>query len=105
MLIEPAELHRVYPPVSENVEGNVEKEMEETIGNGNGNSLLQHEIQFLRDKLANLERMTGEQRRQLSDQIVAWGRAAQPTPGRIYARMGLHEPDPVAKIRVRDRNP
>ena len=25
--------------------------------------------------------------------------------GRIYARMGLHEPDPVAKIRVRDCNP
>ena len=42
--IDPAELHRVYPPVSKNVDGNVENETQETIRNGNGNSLLQQEI-------------------------------------------------------------
>jgi hypothetical protein len=69
MLIEPAELHRVYPPVSHNVDGNVEKEMDETTRNGNGNSLLTQEVQFLREKLADVERMTDKERRQFVDQI------------------------------------
>ena len=69
ILIDPAELHRVYPPVSSNGDGNVENETEETPGNGNGNSLLQQEIQFLREKMVDLERMSDQQRRQLSDQI------------------------------------
>jgi hypothetical protein len=68
--IEPAELHRVYPPVSS---GNVSEpgsvEPEETIGNPNGNSLLRQELQFLREKLTTLERMSDTERRQLSDQI------------------------------------
>jgi len=67
--IEPVELHRVYPPVSKNVEENVENETVKTMGNGNGNSLLQQETQFLREKLTDLERMTDSERRQFSDQI------------------------------------
>ena len=56
--IDPAELHRVYPPVSRNIQENVENETRETIGNGNGNSLLHQEVQFLREKLTDLARMT-----------------------------------------------
>jgi chromosome segregation ATPase len=67
--IDPAELHRVYPPVSKNVEGNVENETAETIGNGNGNSLLRQEVEFLREKLADLDRVKEEQRRELSGRI------------------------------------
>ena len=68
--IEPVELHRVYPPVSkEPASETVSKEAEETAGIPLGNSLLQQEIQFLHEKLADLERMSDEQRRQFSDQI------------------------------------
>jgi hypothetical protein len=67
--IDPAELHRVYPPVSKNVEENVENETEATIRNGNGNSLLQQEIQFLREKLASLESAKEDERELLSRQI------------------------------------
>jgi hypothetical protein len=68
--IEPAELHRVYPPVSgEAVSETGSKEPGETIGNPNGNSLLQQEVHFLREKLADHERMTEAERRQLSDRI------------------------------------
>ena len=65
-----AYLHRVYPPVSkETASETSSKEPKETIGNQNGNSLLAQELQFLREKLADLERTSDEQRRQLSDQI------------------------------------
>jgi hypothetical protein len=67
--IDPAELHRVYPPISKNVEENVEKETKETIGNGNGNSLLRQEVQFLREKLTGLERAKEDERQLLSLQI------------------------------------
>src|SRR5947209_18963422 len=67
--IDPAELHRVYPPVSKNVQQNVENETQETIRNGNGNSLLQQEVQFLREKLAVLDRMREDERRELSGRI------------------------------------
>jgi hypothetical protein len=67
--IDPAELHRVYPPVPKNVEGNVENETIETIRNGNGNGLLQLEIQFLRIKLTDLERLRENERRDLTGRI------------------------------------
>jgi chromosome segregation ATPase len=68
--IEPVELHRVYPPVSrEPASETGSKEAKETMGNPNGNSLLTQEIQFLRERLTDLERTSDEQRRQLSDQI------------------------------------
>src|SRR3954447_9576060 len=69
IMIEPSELHRVYPPISGNVEVNVEKETDKTIGNGNGNSLLKQELEFLREKLADLNRMRDEERRELFERI------------------------------------
>ncbi len=69
ILIDPAELHRVYPAVSSNVDENVEKETVETIGNGNGNSLLRQEVQFLREKLTGLERAKDDERQLFSQQI------------------------------------
>jgi hypothetical protein len=68
--IEPSELHRVYPAVSGGTVSEIgSKEPEETIGNPNGNNLLRQEVQFLREKLTDLERMTENERRQWSDQI------------------------------------
>jgi hypothetical protein len=68
--IEPAELHRVYPHVSKEAASETgSMEPEETIGNPNGNSLLRQEVQFLREKLSDHERMTETERRQLSDRI------------------------------------
>src|SRR5690349_13804676 len=61
--IEPAELHRVYPPVSrETVSGLGSQELEETVGNGNGNRLLEQEIRFLREKLAVLQQLKDDER-------------------------------------------
>lgn len=68
--IEPVELHRVYPPISNGIVSETDSmEPEETIGSPNGTSLLRQEIQFLREKLTTLERMADTERRQLSDQI------------------------------------
>jgi hypothetical protein len=67
--IEPAELHRVYPAISKNVEVNVEKETGETVRNGNGNSLLAQEVHFLREKLADIARMKDDDRRDMSERI------------------------------------
>jgi hypothetical protein len=69
IIIDPAELHRVYPAISRNVDENVEKETRETIGNGNGNSLLRQEVQFLRERLTGLERSKDDERQLLSRQI------------------------------------
>ena len=56
--IEPSELHRIYPPVhSPGASGTASDAGSEgpveTIGNPNGTSLLQQEIRFLREKLAD----------------------------------------------------
>ena len=68
--IEPAELHRVYPPVSRGTTSEPSsKEPGETIGNGNGNRLLEQEIQFLREKLTDLQKMKDDERRNLSERI------------------------------------
>jgi len=68
--VDPSELHRVYPPVSKEPASETgAKEPKDTKGNHNGNSLLAQEIQFLREKLTDLERTSDEQRHQLSDQI------------------------------------
>lgn len=67
--IEPVELHRVYPPVSGNGSDTASKMPEETMGNANGNSLLEREIQFLRERLADIERLSETERRLLSNQI------------------------------------
>src|SRR4051812_36933820 len=68
--IEPAELHRVYPPVSrETVSEPGSKKPEETIGNSKGNRLLEQEIQFLREKLTDLQRTKDDERGNLSERI------------------------------------
>ena len=67
--IEPAELHRVYPPVSETASEPGSEEPQTTIGNSSGNSLLRQEIQFLREKLAALAHAKDEERRHLSERI------------------------------------
>ncbi len=68
--IEPAELHRVYPPVSrETTSEPGSKEPEETVGNSNGNRLLEQEIQFLREKLTDLHQMKDDERRNFSERI------------------------------------
>ena len=68
--IEPAELHRVYPPVSRGTTSEPSsKEPGETVGNGNGNRLLEQEIQFLREKLTDLQKMKDDERRNLSERI------------------------------------
>lgn len=51
--IEPAELHRLYPPVT--------REPDEAIVNVNGNALLTLEIRYLKEKLADTERMLSAQ--------------------------------------------
>jgi hypothetical protein len=68
--IEPAELHRVYPPVSTEPTSELgSKELGGTAGNGNGNRLLEQEIQFLREKLTDFQRMKDNERRNLSEHI------------------------------------
>lgn len=48
--IEPAELHRVYPPKSGNSAEPLPKETPETIGNANGNSWMHRELDLLREE-------------------------------------------------------
>ena len=70
--IEPAELHRVYPPVSENVEGIVEEETEKTTQNGkfnSGNSAVEQELAVLRERLSGLDRAREDERRALTERI------------------------------------
>ena len=74
--IEPAELHRVYPPVSETVDETAQKETQATIrnsqsedGNTFGNKLLEQELQFLREKLADVQRLGEDEKRSLNARI------------------------------------
>jgi hypothetical protein len=68
--IEPAELHRVYPPVSiETASEPSSAETEATVGNGTGNGLLEQEIRFLREKLADFQRLREDERRDLSERV------------------------------------
>lgn len=67
--IEPAELHRVYPPGSGTVQRTSAARTEETIGNGHGVRLLEREIDFLREKLTAAERQREDERHQLNVRI------------------------------------
>ncbi len=76
LLIEPAELHRVFPPISENAEISTDEATKKTVSNaefsgGNGleNRLLEQELRFLREKLADVERLKEDERRALSERI------------------------------------
>lgn len=68
--IEPAELHRVYPPLStETASEPGAKETEATVGNGNGNALLEQEIRFLREKVADVQRLRDDEHRDMSERL------------------------------------
>jgi hypothetical protein len=69
ILIEPSELFRVFPPVDENGSEGVERETGRTLRNSNENSLLTQEVKFLREKLADLQRMTDAKRRTAAERI------------------------------------
>jgi len=69
ILIEPSELFRVFPPVDENVSEGVERETNRTLRNSNENSLLAQEVKFLREKLADLQRMTNAERQTAAERI------------------------------------
>jgi regulator of replication initiation timing len=69
ILIEPSELFRVFPPVDENVSEGVERETNRTLGNSNENNLLTQEVKFLREKLADLQRMTDAERQTAAERI------------------------------------
>ena len=67
--IEPSELHRVYPPLpTETASAPSSEETEATAGNGKGNRLLEQEIRFLREKLADVQRLREDDRRDLSEE-------------------------------------
>ena len=67
--IDPAELHRVYPPVSGSSQRTGSNRNDATIGNGHQNKLLERELEFLREKLTSAERMRGDERHQLNVRI------------------------------------
>jgi hypothetical protein len=79
--IDIAELERVYGSVDIRTVSEAPKIGQETVPetvvighgetpkNANSDSLLRQEIEFLREKLAHLERMSDTERRQLSDQV------------------------------------
>ncbi len=102
--IDPAELFRVYPPISENMQQNIQNETDQTLQNGKQNSGLTHEVKFLHEKLASVsiererERETlnrhiedlqrrldaeGEERRKLTAILTD---QRQPAPG-FFARL------------------
>jgi hypothetical protein len=68
-LIEPAELHRVYPPKPRETPENVRNETDRTEGNGNGNSDIALELAVLREKLAGLQESQERERAILSAQL------------------------------------
>src|SRR3954452_22046435 len=67
--IDPAELHRVYPPSSGNGQRTSSARTEEPTGNGHEIRFLERELDFLREKLTAAERMRDEERHQLNVRI------------------------------------
>lgn len=67
--IDPAELHRVYPPSSGSGQRTSSARTEETIGNGHEIKFLERELDFLREKLTAAERQRDEERHQLNVRI------------------------------------
>jgi hypothetical protein len=66
--IDPAELHRVYPPItgtsSENGSGKRQEILKETIGN----SVLEREIELLRERLADKDKVIDYLQRNLDEE-------------------------------------
>lgn len=71
--IEPAELHRVYPAIPNEMQETASEPGsiggDATIGNTIGNSLLRQEIDFLRERLTDLEKVREVERTTLSERI------------------------------------
>src|SRR4051794_12026145 len=67
--IDPAELHRVYPPVSGTGQKAGSNRSEATMGNGHQSRLLDRELEFMHEKLASAERMREDERHQLNIRI------------------------------------
>ena len=67
--IDPAELHRVYPPVSGSGQRTGSGRSEATIGNSQQDKLLERELEFLREKLASAERTREDERHQFNVRI------------------------------------
>lgn len=70
--IDPAELHRVYPPVSGTGSGNGSGERQETVEGTRetpqGNSILEREIELLRERLADKDNVIDDLRRRLDQE-------------------------------------
>src|SRR3954447_1753122 len=67
--IDPAELHRVYPPSSGSGQRTSSARTEETTGNGHEIRFLERELDFLREKLTAAERTREDERHQLNVRI------------------------------------
>lgn len=63
--IDPAELHRVYPPVTGTTSGNGSGERQEPDKTSLGNSILQREIELLRERLTDRDEVIDDLRRRL----------------------------------------
>lgn len=63
--IDPAELHRVYPPVTGTAKGTGSGERKETPEEPGGNSVLRREIEMLRERLADKDSVIDDLRRRL----------------------------------------
>jgi hypothetical protein len=67
--LDPAELHRVYPPVSGSAQRTGSSGNGATTGNGHQNKLLERELEFMREKLASAERIREDERHQFNARI------------------------------------
>jgi hypothetical protein len=98
--IDPAELHRVYPPVSqETVSEPISLEPMETVGTTHEPRFLDLEIRFLREKVETLERMKAEERALLSGQVEDLRRERDRLLGVVESQTRLitHMTDQTAK--------
>lgn len=68
-IIDPAELHRVFPAVSANSQAEPELDDSERSGLSFQNGVLQGELKQLRERLAGIDTMHERERRALSDQV------------------------------------
>src|SRR3954452_13389600 len=79
--IDPAELHRVYPPGSGSGQRTSSARTEETIGNGHEIRFLERELDFLHEKLTAAERMREEECHQLNVRIEEFRRDKEELKG------------------------
>lgn len=94
--IDPAELHRVYPPVSQQQDTNGAGERLATLDSDSKNRALQAEVQGLREQLDLLKGERDDLRRRLDSEseerrrltyLLTDARPSQPTPGGWWSRL------------------